>query len=222
MIFNAETGTPRVLPNPAPILLSGIFCDLWSPNGRRLACGAGGDVPGTSGVYTIRSSDGGGLAKVLSCDECGPTDYSPDGTHLLLTGPDHHGRTTLFVVNLDGSGLHRITPAGTPVYGEGGASWSPSGDHILFSGNADADHRRSIFVINADGSDLHQLPIPGCGGALDDPQGIGCFGPSWSPDGTKDRLRACPGTGIHDRAERLHHERKREWSLPGDPQAQWA
>jgi hypothetical protein len=185
VIFDADTGISRVLPNPAPNVLNGIFCDTWSPDGRRLACGGGGDAPRSSGVYTIRSSDGGGLTKVLSCDECGPTDYSPDGTRLLLTGPDHHGRAELFVVNLDGSGLRQITPRGTSVDGDGGASWSPSGDHILFGGNADDEHRRSIFVINADGSDLHQVPIPGCGGAFEDPRSIACFGPGWSPDGMK-------------------------------------
>jgi WD40-like Beta Propeller Repeat len=185
VILDADTGTPRVLPNPAPNLLIGIFCDMWSPDGRRLACGGGGDAKGVSGVYTIRSSDGGGLTRVLSCDECGPADYSPDGSRLLLMGSDPHGRTELFVVNLDGSGLRQITPRGTSVDGDGGASWSPSGDDILFGGNADDEHRRSIFVINADGSDLHQIPIPGCGGAFEDPRSIGCFGPGWSPDGTK-------------------------------------
>jgi Tol biopolymer transport system component len=185
VIFDVDTSTSRVLPNPAPTLLSGIFCDTWSPDGTRLACGGRGDTPGVSGVYTIRSSDGGGLTQVLTCDECGPTDYSPDGTRLLLMGPDHHGRTSLFVVYLDGSGFRRVTPPGTPVDGDNGASWSPTGDQILFGGNADDEHRRSIFVINADGSDLHQVPIPGCGGSFSDARSIGCFGPGWSPDGTK-------------------------------------
>jgi Tol biopolymer transport system component len=185
VIFDVDTSTPRVLPNPTPNVLIAIFCDKWSPDGTRLACGGVGDAPGVSGVYTIRSSDGGGLTKVLSCDECGTVDYSPDGERLLLMGPDHHGRASLFVVNLDGSGLRRVTPAGTPVDGDNGASWSPIGDQILFGGNADADHRRGIFVINADGSDLHQVPIPGCGGPFSDARSIGCFGPGWSPDGMK-------------------------------------
>lgn len=189
VIVDPDTGISRMLPNPDPTLFNGVFCVRWSPDGARLACGAGGDGPGVSGVYTIRSSDGGGLKKVLPCDafspgaECGPDDYSPDGKQLLLNGPDQNGETELFVVKLNGSGLRQITPTGTILDGDG--SWSPSGNHILFTGRADPDHRRAIFVVNADGTDLHQVPIPGCGGAFSDPQSIGCFAPGWSPDGTR-------------------------------------
>jgi Tol biopolymer transport system component len=189
VIVDPDTGSSRMLPNPDPTSFNGVFCVRWSPDGARLACGAGGDGPGVSGVYTIRSSDGGGLKKVLSCDafspgaECGPIDYSPDGKQLLLGGPDQNDETELFVVKLNGSGLHQITPAGTILDGDG--SWSPSGNHILFTGRADPDHRRAIFVVNSDGTDLHQVPIPGCGGAFSNPQSIGCFAPGWSPDGTR-------------------------------------
>jgi Tol biopolymer transport system component len=178
VIFNADSGSSRVLPNPRPDLF--VFCNVWAPDGAKLACGGLGDAPGVSGVYTIRSSDGGGLTQVLSCDECGPTDYSPDGKRLLLGLGGQ-----LFSVKLNGSGLRPITPAGTPVDTEGGPSWSPRGDQILFGANADPDHRRSIFIVNADGTGLHQVAIPGCGGALSDPTSISCFHPGWSPDGTK-------------------------------------
>jgi Tol biopolymer transport system component len=172
-------------------LFNTVFCGSWSPDGTRLACGAGTDTRLTSGVYTIRSSDGGGLKKVVSCDvispgaECGPNDYSPDGKQLLLEGLDQNDETELFVVKINGSGFRQLTPTGTLFEGNGGGSWSPSGDKILFGANADTDHRRAIFVVNADGTDLHKFPIPGCGGAFSDPQSIGCFAPSWSPDGTK-------------------------------------
>jgi len=166
VIVDPDTGSSRILPNPDPTLFNGVFCGSWSPDGTRLACGAGSDAAGVSGVYTIRSSDGGGLKKVESCDaispgaECGPNDYSPDGKQLLLEGPDQNGETELFVVKLNGSGLRQLTPTGTRFEGNGGGSWSPSGDKILFGANADADHRRSIFVVNADGTYLHQVPIP--------------------------------------------------------------
>jgi len=192
VIVDADTGSTRMLPNPDPTKFNGVFCDTWSPDGSRLACGAGGDVAGVSGVYTIRSSDGGGLRKVLSCDvfgpgaECGPTDFSPDGRQLLLMGPDQGDETELFLVKLNGSGLHQITPDGTLVDGNDViASWSPSGNQILFGGYTDSDHRRSIFVVDTDGTGLHQVPIPGCGGLRSAPNSITCFDPGWSPDGTR-------------------------------------
>jgi WD40-like Beta Propeller Repeat len=38
---------------------------------------------------------------------------------------------------------------------------------------------------HSNGTDLRQVPIPDCGGLISDPTTIGCFGPSWSPDGRK-------------------------------------
>lgn len=187
VIVDADTGTSRVLPNPDPSAFTVfIGCSLWSPDGTRLACTAGGaDGTDVTGIYTIRASDGGGLTRVLSC-ECGVMDYSPDGKHLLISYPDPTGQVELFVVRLDGTGLHQITPSGTLVDWEDGvASWSPTGNRIVFAANPDTDHRRGIFVVKADGSGFHRVPIPGCGGAFSDPISIGCTYPGWSPDGSR-------------------------------------
>jgi Tol biopolymer transport system component len=44
-----------------------LFCTVWSPDGARLACeGQGETDPGLTGVYTLRSSDGGDLQRVTS------------------------------------------------------------------------------------------------------------------------------------------------------------
>lgn len=187
LIFNADTGSSRVLPAPAPNPFNEWFgCDTWSPDGTRLACHGFSDTPGVAGVYTIRSSDGSGLTKVLSCDDvqpgaiCGPGDYSPDGKRLVV-GVEEVG---LFVVRLNGSGLRQITPTDMRVDLFNGR-WSPSGDQILFVASPDPDHRRALFVVNADGTGLHQVPIPDCGGTFSDPRSAACFGPDWSPDGTK-------------------------------------
>ena len=188
VILNVDSGATTTLPDPTPGQFNQFFgCGVWSPDGARLACGGLGDAPGVSGVYTVRSNDGGGLTKVLSCDnECGAADYSPDGKQLVLTGDDSNGQTQLFVVRLNGTGLHQITFSDdTPVTGDSGASWSPSGDRILFTRRPATDHRKAIFEVNADGRNLHQVPIPGCGGAFADPQSVACIGASWSPDGTQ-------------------------------------
>jgi Tol biopolymer transport system component len=190
VIVNPDTGTSRVVPNPDPARFDEFFsCIVWSPDGSRLACDAVGDAPGSTGIFTVRSSDGGDLTKVLACEtECGPIDYSPDGKRLVIGQPDVTNVEVgaLAVVRINGAGLHQITPAGLTVdLLNGMASWSPSGNQILFGAWPDADHRRGLFAVSADGSGLHQLPIPGCGGSFSNRNSVACFDPGWSPDGTK-------------------------------------
>jgi len=161
-----------------------VGCKVWSPDGVRLACEVLDFTSPTgdrTGVYTVRSSDGGDLQRVTSNpgdDDC-PGDYSPNGKRLVVT----HG--TLAVVKLDGSGLRQITPPGMSFNFCGG-SWSPQGNEILFSAHVpDNDYRSTIWAVHSDGSGLRQIPVPGCGGLFSSPTSISCFNPSWSPDGSK-------------------------------------
>ena len=98
-------------------------------------------------------SDGRGLSRVTSNpggDDI-PGDYSPDGNRLVFSRTDPSRPATanvaLFVVNVDGSGLRRITPWGLPFFEDGGR-WSPEGDTILF------DDQKSLYVVHPDGSGL--------------------------------------------------------------------
>ena len=161
----------------------------WSPDGARLACeGQGETDPGLTGVYTLRSSDGGDLQRVTSDptgDDC-PSDYSPNGKRLVITRAND---TTYEIdtVKLDGSGLKQITPDGMDFnFCEG--SWSPQGNEIAFSAHVPnaQDFHSSVWVVHFDGTGLRQLPIAGpCGGPFADPTTYGCFDPIWSPDGQK-------------------------------------
>ncbi len=184
-IVDPDSGTFRQFKWPDPNLETD--CDIWSSDGQRLACeGFGVTDPSRNGIYTIRSSDGGGLTRITSnpVGEDSPGDFSPDGKRMVFARLDEDGPEGLFVVKLNGSGLRRITPPGfiTDAWG----SWSPMGNKILLTARTDPDHRLAIWVVNADGSGLHQLPItPVCGGAFSDPTSISCFEPGWSPDGTK-------------------------------------
>jgi Tol biopolymer transport system component len=128
------------------------------------------------GLYTIRSSDGGGLTRVTSSgsSEDIPIDYSPDGSQIVfgrVAVADHGcGRTgALYVVNVDGTGLRRITPFG---FCDDDGSWSPDGTKIAF------EHHGSLFVVHPDGSGMSRIDVGGTsrrfGGDVE-----------WSPDGKK-------------------------------------
>jgi TolB protein len=189
-IVDPDTGGFRVLSNPDPNLE--LHCPFsWSPDGQRLACeGFGETDPSRTGIYTVRSSDGGDLTRVTSNpggDDI-PGDYSPNGKRLVFGRVDYPtdpAALGLYVVRLRDNQLRQIAPAGLPSsFGD----WSPQGNEIVFSQRVTPDARSSIWVVHADGSGLHEIPVqaqPACGGAYSDPGSQGCFGPRWSPDGAK-------------------------------------
>ena len=164
-----------------------LFCNVWSPDGSRLACEGYGQTDGSlNGIYTVRASDGGDLQRVTSDPngrDC-PSDYSPNGKRLLITRSNDTSYE-IDTVKLDGSGLTRITPDGT-AFDFCSGSWSPQGNEIVFSRHApDFSYRSSIWVVHSDGSGLQQIPVSGCGGLRSDQTSIGCQKPVWSPDGQK-------------------------------------
>lgn len=188
VIINPDTGNYRVLASQGfPAV--GTFCSIWSPDASHFACDGENDFdPSVNGVYTIRSSDGGGLTRITTApggrDDL-PIDYSPDGTQIVFgrTGPFHtcDTKSALYVVNVDGSGLRRITPWG---FCDDDGSWSPDGTKIAFEQSTvlrDGSrfvHGGSLYVVHPDGSGLAKIPLAtnsrSFGGDV-----------SWSPDGTK-------------------------------------
>lgn len=187
-IVDPETGVIRTsLPPPDPTLET--FCGgAWSPDGERLACGGFGvDDPSRNGIYTIRVSDGGGVSRITTAPPEGydePGDYSPEGDQLVFARVTEEEEVGIFVTDLHGNDVRRISPRGVVVADTTAGRWAPSDDRILFVAHEAEDHHKAIWVVNADGSNPHRLPIaPGCGGPLSDPESFGCYSPSWSPDG---------------------------------------
>jgi Tol biopolymer transport system component len=171
VIINPGTDNFRTLAMQDPNV--GTFCQIWSPDATRLACVGDSPDPSARGVYTIRSSDGGGLTRITNAGGAidVPIDYSPDGRQIVFGRVDHHCTTTsaLFVVNVDGTGLHQITPGG---FCDDDGSWSPDGKEIAF------EHQGSLFVVHPDGTGLAKLPL-----ATNSRASAGDV--SWSPDGKK-------------------------------------
>ena len=187
-IIDPDTREHRALQQPDPQHLF-LPCGVPSPDFTRVTCpgfDATDSWPSRNGLYTVRTSDGGGLKRLTSDTyEDDPGDYSPDGKRLVyshagLNPPDSVG---LYVLRTNGTGTTRIAGC-CPSAG----SWSPKGNDIVFSSIAPSFQFHSrIWIVHSDGSGLRQVPLPQslCGGSFDDPDARGCADATWSPDGRK-------------------------------------
>jgi dipeptidyl aminopeptidase/acylaminoacyl peptidase len=137
----------------------------WSPDGAKIAFVR---RQGQFDRLFVMAADGSGVTAVTGSIDVHVQDpeWSPDGTKFVFSNG-----TDIYVVGVDGSGLLKLTGAGTPGTLRGGRfpSWSPDGKTIAFSA---VD---SIRLIGADGTGNRALVS-----ALREVWEL-----SWSPDGTK-------------------------------------
>ena len=161
----------------------------WSPDGSRLAISTGaGRVTETGparfgiGVIDVNSEE---VTQVVDHEKAVGQDrfarWSPDGKRLVFyraqLKSDGTIQTAIFVVDVDGSNLRRLTPwdmlAGDP-------DWSPNGDLIVFSTHPlrefESLERSELYTMRPDGSDIKALTSNG-------EDGPRATEPRWTPDG---------------------------------------
>lgn len=154
----------------------------WSPDGSLIAFDSDRGHPSSSqGIYTMRP-DGTQLRRVTTLPPGYEYDlaprFSPDGRRLVFTryrGKDRSETAALFVVNLDGSRLRRLTSLAIHA---GDADWSPNGKRIVFEAYPNPDAYGDVYVVGADGRNLKNL-------TRNPAEQAGSADPVWSPDGTK-------------------------------------
>ena len=108
---------------------------------------------------------GGNYRQVSSIASWDPT-WSPDETQILFAS-DKDGLDQLYVVNVNGSGLLKVS--NLPAL-RGRSDWSQQNLIVTYSGDP---WKREIYIMNSDGSNQHQIS----------PNGGNSQGPSFSPDG---------------------------------------
>jgi len=84
---------------------------------------------------------------------------SPDGRKIaferLEDDASPHGNYNMFVVNADGSSETRLTDSG---YSQGIASWSHSGDRLIFVvGAIGSEGKYDMYMMNSDGSNITNI-----------------------------------------------------------------
>lgn len=155
----------------------------WSPDGRRIAFSGQPAGRGRSGVW-VMNADGSNLHRIstarldrMTFAGWGPFDVDWSSTgRLVFTAAEQPSRCMgwgpdIYVMNLDGSDLRKITPgcrSGEPH--DPNPDWSPDGRRIAYARDSE------IWVMNADGRSAVQLThTPG---SLE-------YSPAWSPDGRR-------------------------------------
>ncbi|HEY8169375.1 MAG TPA: hypothetical protein VIF84_11730 [Candidatus Limnocylindrales bacterium] len=150
----------------------------YSPDGKLIAFDS--DEPDKQGIYVLDASDGSNMRLVAALPDDATVDFSPrfspDGQRLVFSRETGPHSAALYVVNVDGSELTRITD---PSVMPGQAAWSPDGTRIAFEADLVAG-RGDAWIVGADGSGLRNLTgAPRQAGFWE-----GFSDPVWSPDGS--------------------------------------
>ena len=127
-----ETATAEPTPEPEPIVCNIVFESDRDENRE---------------IYTM-APDGSNVQNLTNdpADDFNPA-WSPDGSQIAFVsnraGEGEEGGQFIFIMNADGSDVHKLTPQNGSDY----PVWSPSGEYVAY------DNNENIYMIKADGSE---------------------------------------------------------------------
>ena len=85
-------------------------------------------------------------------DDHSIANWSPDGTSLIFMA-----HQAIWQVNADGTGLHKVFRGSRTVGMDDGPTFTPDGEHIVFSRCCPNHGGQTLWMINTDGTGLEQL-----------------------------------------------------------------
>ncbi|HEU4712901.1 MAG TPA: carboxypeptidase regulatory-like domain-containing protein [Pyrinomonadaceae bacterium] len=178
----------------------GVICDdpVYSPDGSKIA------FTRRSGFHSdigMMNADGTNVVTVISGSGSPEThnfnpSWSPDGTKVVFSssrsGP---GKVEIWVANIDGTGLVRLTTniqvsqdGQGPIFSsDTDPAWSPDGTRIAFASTREGIADTEIWIMNPDGSN----PVRLTADDVDDRT------PDWSPDSQRIAFAKSNGGGVH-------------------------
>jgi Tol biopolymer transport system component len=140
------------IPAGPEVACAGGFPGGWFPDGQRILYrGSQGGIKALQ-ICSV-ATDGSDIKIILSEDEVFSyfPSLSPDGREIAFTS-DRDGNLEIFVMNVDGGRLRRLTDdPGRDEY----PTWSSDGQWIAFHSERDGDF--DIYIMRPNGSDLRQL-----------------------------------------------------------------
>jgi hypothetical protein len=160
----------------------------WSADGTRLSVA----VEGLTGRITVGfvDRDGSNFHRLHSKDvELGCAEWSRDESTFACEGWDDQtpGRTGLYTMAADGTGLARVTTAPDGRQ-DAPCDFSPDGEQIAFIRiNLADEDSTELMIVNRDGSGEHKL--------IDNVVMLGC---GWSRDGSKLLITSAYGILVVD------------------------
>jgi TolB protein len=146
----------------------------WSPNGHAIAFATDRNAPEGDEIW-LMNADGSAQQPVThnfpATNDAWPS-WAPDGKRIAFAR-ETASASAIYVVNVDGSGLKRLTRQNQSLDTQ--PAWSPQGKEIVYESDLFMLPGQ-LFVMRADGTGRRQLTDPSVGASSR---------PSWSSDGRR-------------------------------------